>query len=119
MSVDRNYYVIAGYDLTGMETDKFDDWKWSEDGEKYTCYHRKGKIQLFTDPMNGQYIYFGYILADGDMYEYETSKFKVEDINGVYGDVKAELVKLIEMGMFTKDPRFIPEYQVIAFEECT
>lgn len=46
MSVDRNYYVIAGYDLTGMETDKFDDWKWSEDGEKYTCYHRKGKIQL-------------------------------------------------------------------------
>lgn len=119
MSVDRNYYVIAGYDLTSMETDKFDDWKWTEEGEDYTCYQRKGKIQFFYDPMSGNHLYFGYILADGDMYGYETSKFKVDDVNAIYSDVKAELVKLIEMGVITKDPRFIPEYQIIAFEECT
>ncbi len=119
MSVNRNYYVIAGYDLTGMKTDKFDDWKWTDEGENYTCYQGKGKIQVFYDPMSGEHLYFGYILADGDMYGYETSKFKVEDVNGIYGDVKAELVKLIEMGIITKDPRFIPEYQIIAFEECT
>ena len=82
MSVNRNYYVIAGYDLTGMETDKFDDWKWSDEGEDYICYQRKGKIQFFYDPMSGGHLYFGYILACGDMYEYETSKFKVEDVNG-------------------------------------
>lgn len=119
MSVSRNYYVIAGYDLTDMTTDKFDDWVWSKEGEEYICYQSKGKIQLFTDPMNGSYIYLGFILADGDMYEYETSKFKVEDITAAYGDVKSELFKLIEMGMITRDPRAIPEYQVIAFEECT
>lgn len=119
MSVDRNYYVIAGYDLTGMETDKFDDWKWTEEGEDYTCYQRKGKIQFFDDPMSGDYLYFGYILADGDEYEFEASKFKVDDVNGVYGEVKAELIKLIELGVISKDPRFNPDYQIIAFVECT
>lgn len=119
MSVVSNYYVIAGYDLTGMETDKFDDWKWTDEGEKYTCNQTKGKIQLFDDPMSGCHLYFGYILASGDAYGYETSKFKVDDVNGIYGDVKAELVKLIEMGVITEDPNLIPEYQIIAFEECT
>ena len=33
MSVNRNYYVIAGYDLTEFKTDKFKDWKWTEEGE--------------------------------------------------------------------------------------
>ena len=117
MSISRDYYVIAGYDLTGMKTDKFDDWIWSDEGEKYTCYQRKGKIQLFCDPMSGCYLYFGYILADGDMYEYETSKFKVEDINNARDDVKNELSKLVDMGLI--NPKFILEYQVIAFEECT
>lgn len=117
MSISRNYYVIAGYDLTGMKTDKFDDWKWTDEGEDYTCYQRKGKIQFFYDPMSGNHLYFGYILADGDMYEYETSKFKVEDINNARDDVKNELSKLVDMGLI--NPKFILEYQVIAFEECT
>lgn len=37
MSMNKHYYVIAGYDLTGWETDKYEDWKWSDDGEKYIC----------------------------------------------------------------------------------
>lgn len=118
MSVDRKYYVIAGYDLTGCDTDKLRDWIW-EDGKEYMCNHVKGKIQLFDDPMSGTYLYFGYILASGDMYEYETSKFKVDVLNEVYGDVRAELNKLIEMGIITKDASFIPEYQIISFVECT
>lgn len=117
MSISRNYYVIAGYDLTGMKTDKFDDWKWTDEGEKYTCNQIKGKIQFFDDPMSGSHLYFGYILADGDMYEYETSKFKAEDINNARDDVKNELSKLVNMGLI--NPKFILEYQVIAFEECT
>lgn len=117
MSVNRNYYVIAGYDLTGMETDKFDDWKWTEEGEDYTCYQRKGKIQFFYDPMSGSHLYFGYILvASGDMYGYETSKFKIDEVIKRFGDVKVELIKLIELGVIAKDPK---EYQIIAFEECT
>ena len=119
MSVDKNYYVIAGYDLSGMKTDKFNDWQWSDEGEKYVCNKVKGKIQLFDDLMSGSHLYFGYVLAIGDMYECETSKFKVDDVNTVYNDVKAELVKLIEIGIIAKDPCIIPEYQIIAFEECS
>ena len=37
MSMGSYYYVIAGYDLTGNETDKFKDWKWSDYGEDYIC----------------------------------------------------------------------------------
>ena len=27
MSINKNYYAIAGYDLTGWQTDKYDEWK--------------------------------------------------------------------------------------------
>ena len=47
MSISRNYYVIAGYDLTGFATDKFDDWKW-DDGEEYFCNQIKGYIKMAT-----------------------------------------------------------------------
>ena len=33
MSVESKYYAIVGYDLTGYETDKFKDWKWTDEGE--------------------------------------------------------------------------------------
>lgn len=119
MSVSRDFYVIAGYDLTGYGTDKLRDWKW-EDGEEYIHNHTKGNIQLFDDPMNGTYLYFGYILAHNEMYENDkVSKFKVDDIIKVYGEVKSELIKLQELGVITKDFKFVPEYQIISFVECT
>ena len=62
MSMESHYYVIAGYDLTGCETDKFKDWKWTEKGEDYINNQCKGEIQFFNDPMSGSYLYFGYIL---------------------------------------------------------
>jgi hypothetical protein len=34
MSIDRNFYVIAGYDLDGYKTDKYEDWSLTEEGEK-------------------------------------------------------------------------------------
>ena len=47
MSVESKYYAIVGYDLTGYETDKFKDWKWTDEGEKYTCNQVKDRIQIF------------------------------------------------------------------------
>ena len=44
MSMESHYYVVAGYDLTGNETDKFKDWKWSDEGEDYICNQGKGEI---------------------------------------------------------------------------
>lgn len=119
MSVERSYYLINGYDLTGMDCDKFDDWKWTDEGEDYFCYQRKGKIQLFDDPMSGSHLYLGYILAAGDQYGFETVKIDSEEIVRSNGYIKAELVKLQELGVVTKDPKFIPKLELIMFEECT
>ena len=119
MSISRDYYVIAGYDLTGWDTDKYEDWKWTDEGEKYINYQRKDHIQLFDDPMNGDYLYFGYVLAKLDMYEAETTKFDIDIVNQVQENVKGELLKLIDIGVISKDPKFKPKYQVIVFEECT
>jgi len=119
MSVDRNYYLINGYDLTGMDCDKLEDWKWTDEGEDYFNYQRKGKIQLFDDPMSGTHLYLGYILAAGDQYEFETVKIDDEEVVRSRGYVKAELVKLQELGIITKDPHFVPKLQLIMFEECT
>jgi hypothetical protein len=119
MSISRNYYAIAGYDLTGWDNDEFEDWKWTDDGEKYFCYQRKGNIQLFDDPMSGDYLYLGYVLAKLDMYECETTKFDSDIINQVKENIEGELTKLIDLGVISKDPKFKPKYQIIVFEECT
>lgn len=118
MSMESNYYVIVGYDLTGCETDKFDKWRWTEEGEEYLNNQHKGEIQFFDDPMSGSYLYFGYILADGDEYSFDTEMFDVPDIEKCSDKVQSELVKLQKMGVITKDPHFKPVFKVIVFEEC-
>lgn len=115
MSISRNYYVIAGYDLTGFATDKFEDWKW-DDGEEYFCYQTKGRIQLFDDPMNGDYLYLGYVFAKLDMYEAETVKFNLNDIKMYEPYVCNKLRQLIDDGIITLNDF---KYEVIVFEECT
>lgn len=119
MSINKNYYVIAGYDLTGWDTDKFKDWKWTDEGERYTCYQTKGEIQLFDNPMCGEHLYLGYVLASGDEYEFETAKFNIADIERQIPYVKNKLFQLQEIGVISKDPHFKPEIKIIAFEECT
>lgn len=122
MSINKNYYVIAGYDLSGYETDKFDEWKWSKESEEYLDYQSRGRIQLFDDPISGEYLYLGYILGSGDEYDFETIKFDEEIINKVQCHVEDKLIKLIDIGVISKDPKFNPinlKYQIIVFEECT
>lgn len=118
MSMESNYYVIAGYDLTGCETDKFRDWRWTEEGEEYLNNQRKGEVQFFNDPMSGSYLYFGFVLVDGDEYSFNTEMFDVSDIEQCSGKVKSELVRLQEIGIITKDPCFNPVFKIIVFEEC-
>lgn len=118
MSVERSYYLINGYDLTGAETDKFDDWKWTSEGEDYTNCQCREKIQLFDDPMSGTHLYLGYILAAGDQYGFETVKIDEEEVIRSRGCVKEQLIKLQELGIITKDPKFKPKLELIMFEEC-
>lgn len=117
MSIESSYYSIVGYDLTGCETDKFDDWKWTDEGEEYTCYQRQDKIQFFYDPMNSSHLYFGYILGCGDQYEMDTIKVDLENIINKVGLVNDELRKLQELGIVKND--ISEKCQFIMFEECS
>ena len=119
MSVNKDYYVIAGYDLTDYCTDKAEDWQWEDEGENYFCYQTKGNIQLFNDPISGTYFYLGYVLANGDEYDFETTKFDIDMANQVAADVKSTLEKLIDIGVISIEGKPCPKYQIIVFEECT
>lgn len=116
MSISRNYYVIAGYDLTGFDNSKFDDWKWTNEGEEWFGYQTKGRIQLFDDPMNGDYLYLGYVLAKLDMYEPEAVKINLNEIKRQEPYVLNKLKQLINKNVIND---FDFKYEVIAFEECT
>lgn len=118
MSIDKHYYVIAGYDLTSCKTEKYDDWKWTSQGESYLCHQRKGKIQLFDDSMSDSHLYLGYIFSAGDEYYFETSKFDVTDIANVWESVTLELNNLIRLGIVNIDSKNPPLFRIIAFEEC-
>jgi hypothetical protein len=117
MSISKNYYVIAGYDLTDLKTDKFEDWRWSDDGEKWLCYQTKGRIQLFDDPMCGDYLYLGFILAAGDEYEFKTTKFDVADVESMFESVSSMLSWLQYNDIIIKNPDRLPEYKIMAFVE--
>lgn len=116
----KNYYVIAGYDLTGMTTDKYRDWKWTDEGEQYTCSQLKGNIQLFDNPMSGEHLYLGYILANGDEYDFDTVKFDIEVVNTFCQEVNNKLLELVNAEVVSNEILIKrPKYQVIVFEECT
>ena len=120
MSIDKNYYVIAGYDLTGYKTDKYDDLKWTDEGEKYLCYQSINHIQLFDDPMSDKHFYLGYIFAKGDEYDFETTKVNILDLKDKEQDVVYELKQLRDIGIVDENI-FESEnlkYEMIVFEEC-
>ena len=119
MSVDRNYYVIAGFDLTNYKTDEYDDWRWTDEAEKYTCNQRKGEIQLFDDPMGGYHLYFGYVLAAGDEYDFKTTKFSISLPQSVALTVGDELLALQHAGAIKNTAFSECLYEIILFEECT
>jgi hypothetical protein len=118
MSVDKNYYVIAGYDLTSLKTEKYKDWKWTDDGEQFLCNQVSGNVQLFDDPMHNAYLYLGHVLAAGDEWSFNTVKFDIVDINNCFEDVTLALYRLQCEGIVSSDLRNTPVFQVIVFEEC-
>lgn len=120
MSLNRNYYVIAGYDLTKYKTDKYREWHWTDDGQDFTCYQRRGCIQLFDDPMSGGHLYLGYIFVAGDEYEFRTTKFDIAEAERQMNNVTEKLRHLKDVGVISEalDENTIV-YSFIAFEEDT
>lgn len=117
MSMDRTTYVIAGYDLTGYITEKFKDWKWSDEGESLICNQIKSNIQLFDDPMSGQYVYLGYVFARLEEYGYDTEMISPEKISEVMPGVNQKLLELESKGIISSCPRLRLDYKLIVFDE--
>lgn len=81
MSSEREDYIIIGFDLSPYRKQIYtDEWCIDENIDKWECCQTKGNIQLFTDPMSGSHLYFGYILSAQDEYDNpETTKISLRD----------------------------------------
>lgn len=113
MSMERNDYVIVGYDLTGLrESLMTEEWLDNPDNEQYFCKQRKGEIQLFDDPSSSGHLYFGYIINTNDEYEENESRTTIEALQRQKQYVDT---KLAQMG-FKLPEKELP-YQVISFAE--
>ena len=81
MSMEANYYTIAGYDLTPFRDEIYTE-EWAENEEnidRWENRQRKGEIQLFSDPCSGNHLYFGYILSTNNEFdEFEPMRIPME-----------------------------------------
>lgn len=117
MSINQSYYVIAGYDLTDAVTDKYRDWKWTDEGERYLCNKVYGKIQLFDDHVSGGHLYLGYIMASGDQYYFPTTVFNPWDVTGLKIVVDSVADNLVKCGVIDASKAKYIKFQIIAFVE--
>ena len=94
MSMTREDYIILGFDLSPYREQIYtDEWCTDENIDKWECYQTKGNIQLFTDPMSGSHLYFGYILSAQDEFdEPEVTKISLRDRENKYMDEMWEKV---------------------------
>ncbi|MEG0898336.1 MAG: hypothetical protein RSF40_01320 [Oscillospiraceae bacterium] len=115
MSVNKNTYGIIGFDLTNYR-DKIitEEFEYSDLYEKLTYCQKVGKTQLFTDPMDGDYLYFGYIFfKTNEEYINEISSVAVNDICDMGKDVLLQLRTYFPLMTETL------EAQVLVFNEFT
>lgn len=118
MSLYKNYYIIAGYDLTAYKTDKYDDWKWTDEGEQFTCHQSNGNIQLFDDPMDGFHLYLGFVFMSADEYEFRTTVININEFLRQHPYVLSKLRYLVDIDVVDKGALDNLDYEMFAFEEC-
>lgn len=128
MSINRNIYVIIGCDLTKYKTDSYSDWRWTEAGEELLRKRQIGQICLFDDPMDGNHLYLGYLLVDGDeidMPTYITSIYSLYDYAlGTANDIINKIEELEKIGIINiTDDDWVNDknlrHSLICFEEWT
>lgn len=113
MSTYATHYVILGYDFSNKRSEILDNnWIWTEEGENWTCRTSKGNIQLFTDPMNGIDLYFGYIISNRDDENEWMESIGIEDILD-----KKPLVDEALKQLNLPIPENLPNYKMIFFTE--
>lgn len=116
MGMEATHYTIIGYDLTTFQTNKFENWKWTEEGEVYCNYQNKGYMQFFDDPACRNHLYFGYILSENSEYGDEKSTYFIEDIQRQIPFVRNKLKEFIRTGIITDNVGY-EEIKLISFME--
>lgn len=113
MSTTRKDYVILGFDLSPYREQIYtDEWRTDENIDKWECYQTKDNIQLFTDPMSGAHLYFGYIISAHNEWDPDVvATVSMEDMLRLKQKVND---KLYETGLGITDRL---EYKVICFTE--
>lgn len=120
MSMHRNDYIIMGFDLTPYRGKIYtEEWCTDENIDKWENYQSEGQVQLFSDPMSGLHLYFGYILSAQD--EYDTSKaikINLADSNELDFYEKYDLVlgNLINSNLFSLPLKNIVSDDKVPFE---
>ena len=116
MSLTANYYTVAGYDFTPYEDILItEEWANDKKNEKYYCYQTSGNIQLFSDYCCGFHVVWGYVIADGDEYDYDFQRVNVEELNKIKQRVDWELYT---SGLnFHKIPDDALEFKIMSFVE--
>ena len=116
MSLERNDYVILRYDLTTYMDTIYDDWSEDEENiDKWERNQKAGEIQLFSDPMSGDHLYFGYIVSSHKEWDLDiVTTVSVEDMLRMKQEVDD---KLYETGLDIDGIAEELEYNVICFTE--
>lgn len=126
MSMTREDYIILGFDLSPYREQIYtDEWCTDENIDKWEHCQTKGNIQLFTDPMSGLHLYFGYILSAQDEYdEPEVTKIslrdeEIKDMEKIWDKtmdalIESKLISESMMGVLEKDE---VSFEVICFTE--
>ncbi|MBQ6857205.1 MAG: hypothetical protein IJO13_08885 [Lachnospiraceae bacterium] len=88
--------------------------KWAENIKHDRWYDdfSKNKVQLFTGGYNSDKLYFGYILAADDGFEFEDNLYSLAQIVGLRTHIDGELRKT-ELPL----PEKMPELSIITFVE--
>lgn len=115
MSMEKTTYVILGYDLANHKTEKYDDWRWSEEWEEYTCSQINGEVQLFDD--DNDKLFLGYVLAMSEEYEHiDPIQYSIHNFNKIEGRVIEKISRLQEIGVIEDTGKFNLEYKLIIFD---
>lgn len=118
MSVYSQIFLIIGCDVKDFVTEKYKEWRDSEEGERYTEYQTEEEMQFIEDGMCGMYNYFGYIISNIEDFYGECTKELSNDVFNKRDDIIAELRKLVDIGVLKEDV-LNEEMKLILFNHCT
>lgn len=120
MSMTRKDYIILGFDLSPYRERIYtEEWCTDENIDKWECYQSEGYVQLFSDPMSGSHLYFGYIISAQDEYdEHKTVKVNLADVSEFDISEKYDLVldNLINSNLFPLPLKDIVSDDKVPFE---